>query len=300
MVLAAAVLASQAAPDLDSITRNAVQAAVEHFRSQNVKPDEIGFALAKLDRAHGRYASGHYRGDQEMYPASVVKLFFLGYLAHLRETRKIRPAPELERATHDMIVDSVNDATALVLDAITGTTGGPELPPKALASWMERRQTVNRWYRSLGFTGVNASQKTWNEGPYGRERQGYGPNFELRNSLTPDACLRLMSEIALDRFVSPAQCAFMKGLLSRQIPAETDQPNYQATFVGKALPSGTKLWSKAGWVDRQRHDVAYVRFASGGEYVLAIFTREHSDLPDLIPYVAARALEQLGEKGLRM
>jgi beta-lactamase class A len=194
-----------------------------------------------------------------------------------------------------MIVDSSNDATGLIIDAVTGTTGGPELPPAQLAKWMTKRQAVNRYFKSLGFAGVNACQKTWNEGPYGREKQGYGPRNELRNSLTPNACLRLMAEIMLEGIVGQDECAAMRALLSRKIPAESPDADEQAKdFIGRILPIGTKLWSKAGWVSNERHDVAFIRMPNGKEFILAIFTEHHPDDRDLIGEIAKRILSQLG------
>jgi beta-lactamase class A len=295
MVAAAALFTSQGPAELSALAQRAVDAAVARFKEKDVKADQLGISIARLDRANGSYVSGSYRGDQPMYPASVVKMFFLAHLHEELARKRVRMNPELERATKDMIVESSNDATALVLDTVTKTTGGPELPPGQLTEWMNRRQAVNRWFKSLGYTGVNASQKTWNEGPYGRERQGYGPNWELRNSLTPDACLRLMSEIALDKIVSSERCAEMRGLMARSILAEDKKADYQSrSFTGKVLPAGTKLWSKAGYTSTVRHDVAYVKTAAGQEIVLAIFTKSQSNTPDLIPFLAAELLRGLG------
>jgi len=277
--------------DIDRIAQSAAEAAVTKF---DLKPDQIGISIAVLDRANKAATTGGYHGEIAMYPASVVKLCYLAYTAHLLDTKKLRLTPELERGVHDMIVDSVNDATALVLDTITGTTGGPELAPKELAKWMDKREAVNRWYASLGYPKLNANQKTWNEGPYGRERQGYGPNFELRNSLSPSVCVRLMSDIALDKIVSPEKCEWMRKYLSRDIPADAKETNDQARlFSGKVLPTGTKLWSKAGWTDSVRHDVAWVCLPDGREFVWAIFTKGASAKEDIIPSIAASILAGL-------
>ncbi len=281
---------------LTAFCSQAVDAAVAHFASKKVLPDQIGIAFAALDRPGTAYAAGNYKGDVEMYPASTVKLFYLTYAAELLRRKKIQLTPEFERGIHDMIVDSTNDATALVVDTITDTTGGPELPPAELKAWMAKRQAVNKWFANLGYKGMNACQKTWNEGPYGRERQGYGPKFELRNSLCPNTALRLMTDIALDKIVSPEQCAFMQKYLSRKTPAEGETDNYQAkSFSGKVLPKGAKLWSKAGWTDTVRHDIAWIQGADGREFVMAIFTKGQSDTTDLIPFIAEQLLKSVGE-----
>jgi hypothetical protein len=300
MLLAAvaslAVNASFQAPDsraLALLARQAADAAIAKFADKKVTSDQLGITIVRLDRSQGTWTAGAYQGDVAMYPASVVKLFYLAYANHQLEQRKIRMTPEFQRGLTDMIVDSNNDATALVLDTCTDTTGGPELPPKELARWMARRQAVNRWFASLGYPKLNASAKTWNEGPYGRERQGYGPNFELRNSLSPDVCARLMAEIALDKIVTPARCADMKKLLARKTVADGDADYQSRSFTGKVLPPGFKLHSKAGYTDSVRHDVAHVAAPDGREYVFAIFTKGQSNTPDLIPSIAEYLLKGL-------
>ena len=113
----------------------------------------------------------------------------------------LKATPELERALHDMIVDSSNDATHYVFNALTGTTDGPELDGDALAQWLDKRNVVNRYFAGLGYQKINTNQKPWCEGPYGRERQSLGPNFENRNKLTTEAVARLLFEIVTGRAV---------------------------------------------------------------------------------------------------
>lgn len=282
------VLLPQSDPSLDEIARRAVQGALA-IRSTKASMDDVGVAIGLANRAAGTVRWGAFNGDKTQYPASTIKLFYLGYAHQLLATGKLKPSAELDRAMHDMIVDSINDATGMVLDAITGTTGGPELSPKALKAWMEKRQAVNRWYTSLGYTGVNASQKTWNEGPYGRERQGYGPNFELRNAMSPLAGMRLLSEIMLDRIVSPAACEKMRTLLHRTSPNDEQVKG----FVGSVLPAGTEQWSKAGWTTSVRHDLCWFKTADGREVVLAIFTQGTAKDDSVLPQVARQILSQL-------
>ncbi len=65
-----------------------------------------------------------YRGTERIYPASVVKLFYLVAVQEWLEKGMIQTSPELERALKDMIVDSSNDATSLIVDILSGTTSG--------------------------------------------------------------------------------------------------------------------------------------------------------------------------------
>jgi hypothetical protein len=58
----------------------------------------------------------------------------------------IESSAELERAITDMIVDSSNDATSLIVDTLTGTTSGPELPDAPFETWKHQRNLVNRYF----------------------------------------------------------------------------------------------------------------------------------------------------------
>ena len=279
---------------LDSIAVDVVKST--HAKFPNLKDDQLAVAFGKIDRSKGEVPFGQFQGSAAFYPASTVKLFYLGYGAYLLDHKKLVLTAELERGFTDMIVDSVNDATALVLDSITGTTGGPELSEPDLKKWLAKRDAVNRWLNSNGFTGINANQKTWNEGPYGRERQGYGPKFERRNSLTPVSGVRMMGMIALDRIAGTERSAWMKKLLNRKIPADSKDADFQSkAFTGGVLPSGTQLWSKAGYTDTARLDIATFKLPNGHEYVFAIFTKNQSNEPTLIPFVARGLLQKLGE-----
>lgn len=297
VVLAAISVVSSpqvASPDLSALAKSAAEQAVTQFAEKKVTAEQIGISILRLDRAKGTWEAGDYQGAVDMYPASVVKLFYLAYVEELLEKKKVKMNPELERGIHDMITESSNDATALVLDTITGTTGGPALNERDLKKWMDKRAAVNRWYKSLGYPPLNANQKTWNEGPYGRERQGYGPSFELRNSLSPNVCTRLMAEIMLDKIVTPGRCAEMRKLLHRVTPAEGEADYQSRAFTGKILPKGFTLYSKAGYTDSVRHDVACVVAPNGTEIVLAVFTKGQSQTPELVPAISWSILRGLG------
>jgi hypothetical protein len=195
-----------------------------------------------------------------------------------------------------MIVDSSNDATHYVVDALTGTSNGAELSPAEMRKWAERRNAVNRHFAALGYTvgpaGINVNQKPWCEGPYGRERAFLGKNYENRNKLTTDATARLLSEIVLGRSVSPARSARMLELMKRDFTGKSDDPDDQAHgFTGIALEPGTRYWSKAGWTSTTRHDAAYLELPGGRRLVLVTFTTDHATMRDIIPTVAREIIK---------
>ena len=271
---------------VQKLTGDVVAATVQKFGAGGLTADKIAITIIDLnDREHPAWAS--HRGQEQTYPASVVKLFYLVAAHHQMETGSLKQTPELERALHDMIVESSNDATHYVVDALTGTTDGPELDEAALGEWMDKRNTMNRYFTGLGFEKINVNQKTWCEGPYGRERQGLGPNFEHRNKLTTDAVARLMYEIVSGRAVSHARSRAMMALMHRDPSTRSDDPDDQATaFSGKSLPPRSQYYSKAGWTSSTRHDAAYVRLPNGAEYISVVFTVDNSKQADIIPFVS--------------
>ena len=245
-------------------------------------------AITVIDRQTMAHAS--YNGEAPIYPASVVKLFYLVALEERLESGQVKDSPELERAVHDMIVDSTNEATALVLDTITGTTSGPELEPAAMKDWLERRNAVNRYFTGLGYTGINVNQKTFSEGPYGRERQARGPNFENNNRLTTDAVARLMMSIVTRQAVTQARSQAMMALLARNYtaPKKGTEEDQAHDFSAAALPPGTKYYSKAGWTSTTRHDATYVELPNGARYVAVIFTVDNANRKEIIPFIAKK------------
>jgi hypothetical protein len=175
-----------------------------------------------------------------------------------------------------MIVLSYNEATHYVVDLLTGTTSGPELPEDELRVWFDKRNAVNRHFASLGYTGINANKKPWCEGPYGRETQAIKAFEPKRNLLTTDATARLLGEIAAGQAVNARRSAEMLDLMRRDPGAATPDPDDQAKFSGPALPPGAKLWSKAGWTSETRHDAIYVELPDARKFVLVVFTLNHA------------------------
>jgi hypothetical protein len=195
----------------------------------------------------------------------------------------------------DMIVDSSNDATHYVVDVLTGTTAGPELPPDEMKLWSEKRNSINRYFSAQGYNGINANQKPWCEGPYGREREFVGKNYANRNALTTEATARLLTEIVLGQAVSSSRSQQMMEILKRDFSKRvpSDEPTQANDFTAKALSAGAKLWSKAGWTNTARHDAAYIELPTGAKIVLVTFTTGHSKNGEIIPFIARNIMEKL-------
>jgi hypothetical protein len=284
--LAFAELKMTQSEELQRSVDRAVQNAATKFPGKNLKADELAVSVVDL-RNHEELKQASHRGGVRIYPASVIKLFYLEAAHRWMEDGKIRDTPEVRRAMSDMIVHSYNEATHYIIDLLTGTTSGPELPPAGMREWEHQRNAINRYFHSRGFTNINANQKPWCEGPYGRERAFVGEKLTNRNALTTDATAHLLTEIVLGTAVTKERSAEMFELLKRDPFSPAADPDNQAiAFTGPALPRGARLWSKAGWTSETRHDAAYIELPNGAKFVLVIFTVNHSNEREIIPALA--------------
>lgn len=265
-----------------------------------IKPEEIGATLIDL-REPDKLLMAEVNGENRLYTASVVKMFYMAALERQMEDGKIVMTKELERGLHDMIVDSSNEATQYILDVLTDTSSGAELPQKEFEKWQYKRNRVNRFFSSLGYKNINVNQKTFCEDAYGIEQQSRAYKGQNRNMLTTNATARLLAEIALRRFVNEKRSEAMLSLMSRDwSKPSTDPDNQSVGFTGKALIDnnvvGAKLWSKAGWTSKSRHDAAYVETTDGLKFVIVVFTENHANERDPIPTIAAKVLTGLRVK----
>jgi beta-lactamase class A len=279
---------------LQKIVDESVAATLEQFSTEKLESNQLAVTLIDLkDAAHPE--QGGFRAEEPIYPASVIKLFYLVAAHRWMEDGRLADTGELRRALRDMIVDSSNDATHYVVDAITGTTAGPELPPEEMKAWAEKRNMINRYFASLGFSRINANQKPWCEGPYGREREFVGKSYANRNVLTTEATARLLTEIVLGKAVSSKRSDEMMQILKRDPSKKviSDEPDQGTEFTAKALPPEAKLWSKAGWTSTARHDAAYIELPAGAKFVLVTFTTGHSKNSEIIPFLARKVIERL-------
>jgi hypothetical protein len=240
-----------------------------------------------------------YRGEVQIYPASVVKMFYLVACHEWLESGMLQPGAELERAMTDMIVDSSNDATGLVVDILSGTTGGPELPPGPFETWKYQRNIVNRYFQSLGWLelgGVNINQKTWGDGPYGREQAFVGPQRQNCNLLSTEATARLLHSIVGGVAVSGRRSQSMMALMHRSLQPEdlsADPDNQVTGFLGGGLPQTAQVWSKAGLTSWVRHDAAYIELPERYPYLLVVYTegKTASTNEELLPFISAKIAE---------
>ena len=281
------------AESIDALVRRIAVEVCNDYADQNLQSTELAFTLIDLT-SPAAAQQADFRGEESIFPASVVKLFLLVAAHRWLEDGKIKQTEELDRALKDMIAESSNDATHYLLDLLTDTTGGPELPDEQMAVWKKKRSAVNEYFKNQGYTNINVVQKTWGDGPFGRERMFYGKDYENRNKLTTNATARLLAEIATRKAISKKRSEQMMELLKRDFRKPSQDPDDQATgFIGAVLPSDARLWSKAGWMSTARHDAAYIELANGVRFALVIFNSNHAKEYGILQSVARRCIAGL-------
>jgi hypothetical protein len=291
--------ALETSPALAALLESAVGETLEKFKDKNLKAENVAATLIDLRDANGlKWAS--VRGEEKIYPASVVKMFYMNALERWLEDGRVKMTPEMERGLKDMIVDSSNEATQYVLDVLTGVSSGAELPEKEFAEWAFKRNVVNRFYAAQGYQNINVNQKTFCEDAYGIEQQFRGYKGNNRNMLTTNATARLLAEIVLGKTNTPERTKLMMDLMKRDFSGTTKDPDDQAHgFTGIALINknmkDARLWSKAGWTSKTRHDAAYLETADGLKFVLVVFTENFAGERNIIPTIAEKILDNLGK-----
>ena len=213
-------------PALQSILNQAGGDVLNSYPAGKFKMEELAATLIDL-RDPKNIRSANINGDAKIYPASVVKMFYMAALHQQLEDGKIKLTTELSRGLKDMIVDSSNEATQYILDVLTDTSSGGEMPAKEFQEWSYNRNRVNRYFTAMGFERINVNQKTFCEDAYGREQQFRNYKGENRNMLNTNATARLLAEIVLGRSVTAARSKQMMDLMKRNPFAETKDEDDQ-------------------------------------------------------------------------
>ena len=197
-----------------------------------------------------------------MYPASIVKLVY-GLAAYSWiKTKKILLSQEISDAVYKMLFYSSNDATSFLIDVLTGTTSGPSFEGDDWENWKYQRSIINDWLKELNWNElneINCCQKTWEDGPFGREKEFYGTENKNRNMMTTDSAARILEEIMIKLDYQKDNLnlrSFLKRNLNKNF-LNKDPLNQVDGFLGGGLPDNVNFWSKAGLMSQARHDAAW-------------------------------------------
>jgi len=294
----------QPSPTLGQIVSDAVSIAA----SRGISSDSISISLIDLKQSlpGSQIPVAEHNGALPRYPASIVKLFWMAVLYSQYQAGIVPEGAISEQDVHAMIFDSDNEPASRVLDLITDTTSGDNLPEEELQQWVYKRESVNRFFESAGYLNVNISQKTFpipylnlNE-PTGRERQMRGDSPPpLRNYLTASNVSRLLFEIAAHQSVSPDYSKRMLKHLERDLnPNAWRQVPFNSIegFLGETLPPDAYLASKAGWTSDTRHDAAIISSPDRtAHYILVVFGEgeQVADDEEILPLISKMVYQNM-------
>ncbi len=250
----------------------------------------------------GTFLSQDWYGHQAatpLYPASVVKTFFLHALAQFREDGLLEENAEDDRAAHQMMAISSNEATVYLVGRLTGADDGAPLSGEELEQWCRKRHRVQEWYDSqnqLQYRDINVLHGTYHDSPYGRAKQIR--TNENGNKLTALASAALMHDIARGAL---ARSDWMLNLMDREFQRgqqNLDPDGDQVTgFLADGLPNDVKLWSKAGHTSWTRHDLVYGERPDGKSFILSVMcdgewsAQDRNFLPNFGKYFYQQAFE---------
>jgi hypothetical protein len=116
--------------------------------------------------------------------------------------------------------------------------------------------------------------------------------FENRNMLTTNATARLLHSIIGGVAVSSMRSQTMMKTLKRSLNPQALPQNVEEDqitgFLGGGIPQTSEIWSKAGWTNQVRHDVAYIEIPDLRPYLLTVFTegKENAKNRQILPFIS--------------
>ena len=233
-----------------------------------------------------------------IYPASVVKLVYGFALYHWIKQGSLLLSDEMIDAVERMLSFSSNNATSFLIDLLTGTTSGPRIEGELWENWKYQRNIINDWLHDLNWeelSGINCCQKTWDDEPFGREKEFYGYDNRNRNAMTTDSVARVMEEIMIHIDYKKNDLnlrSYLKRNLNKMV-LEGDPLNQIDGFLGAGLPESINLWSKAGLMSEVRHDSAWWINSQSLQTLLVVFCEgeKYSKDNSLLPLIAKEVYE---------
>jgi len=244
----------------------------KNFLIDNIAITWVNYSTnTKFKKGFG-YGINH---KKQYYPASIVKLVYGLAIHDWIEKKRVILNKEIENAVFNMLQYSSNDATSFIIDLLTGTTSGLSIEGAAWDQWKYQREIINEWLINLEWDEVkefNCCQKTWTDGPYGREKDFYAQNNQNRNSMSTHGTAKILEEIILHKIYNENNLR-LKDFLFRNLTKDQIQgdDNQVKGFLGEGLPEKTCFWSKAGLMTKARHDAAWWFNNNSSQTLLVVF-----------------------------
>jgi len=233
-----------------------------------------------------------------VYPASIVKLVYGLAAFYWIKKGRLLLSDEIIDAVWKMLSFSSNNATSFLIDLLTGTTSGPCIEGELWENWQYQRSIINDWLHDLNWeelVGINCCQKTWDDGPFGREKEFYGYDNNNRNAMNSDSAARVLEEIMIHIDYQKNDLnlrSFLKRNLNKVV-LKNDSLNQIDGFLGEGLPESINLWSKAGLMSEVRHDSAWWTNSQSLHTLLVVFCNgeKYSKDTSFLPLIAKEVYE---------
>ncbi len=233
-----------------------------------------------------------------VYPASIVKLVYGLAAYYWIKKGSLLLSDEINDAVRKMLSFSSNNATSFLIDLLTGTTSGPCIEGELWKNWIFQRSIINDWLNDLNWeelSGINCCQKTWDDGPFGREKEFYGLSNNNRNAMNSDSAARVLEEIMIHIDYQKNDLnlrSFLKRNLNKVV-LKNDTLNQIDGFLGAGLPESVNFWSKAGLMSEVRHDAAWWNNSQSLQTLLVVFCNgeKYSKDTSFLPLIAKEVYE---------
>ena len=271
------------------------------FNNKDFSRDDIAITWINYKIQNKRVFKGFGSGlnnKKMIYPASIVKLVYGLAAYYWIKKGSLLLSDEIIDAVRRMLSFSSNNATSFLIDLLTGTTSGPYIEGELWENWKYQRSLINDWLHDLNWEeliGINCCQKTWDDGPFGREKEFYGYENNNRNAMTTDSVARIFEEIMIHIDYKKNDLnlrSFLKRNLNK-VFLKNDSLNQIDGFLGAGLPESINLWSKAGLMSQVRHDSAWWINSQSLQTLLVVFCNgeKYSKEISFLPLIAKEVYE---------
>jgi hypothetical protein len=254
--------------------------------------ENLSVALVMLDGGRGQAGSRlvHYRGDRPFFPADLVSLFFLAGVILQIKAGVLAEDKNVERDILRTIRGGNADAANLLLDRITGTLSGPELPEANLEVFARRRGRLDELLKEIGIPGTRCVQKIWDRPPYGRDAQFLGEDQSRENQVTAVATAFLLTKLALGQVGGEDSSRQFLDLIRLDLSGFSGQRRIPRLASG--LPAGSQAFGWCTVTHRVHHEAVIVELPRGQRYAMAFLSYlggKHQEVPEAIGRGVARS-----------
>lgn len=256
----------------DAEFKLAISEAIAKEGRAQVSKEEFWASVLEYDAQTGKAKMTHAMGDEQVYPASVIKLAYMLAAYHQESIGELIITQEIYDDMEQMIQVSSNVTTANMVEVLSKADDGESFENEEdMNAWVAKRMKVTNYLRSIGLTNIFAFNKTYGSGVplYGREVDALGErkgdNYEFSNMMSTNDTAKLLYLIATRQVVSAQACNEMMQLMYRA----DDQ-----TYISDVKAPGVlNVYSKGGSTGLTRHDAAIFEYPDGDLKIIVAFTK---------------------------